>query len=47
MRKSLTIVFLLLSLLFLHACSPQPQTDVKRVQETAEQSKSNSTEKKN
>ncbi|WP_251636435.1 hypothetical protein [Sporosarcina sp. NCCP-2716] len=27
MRKSLPIVFLLLSLLFLHACSPQPRTD--------------------
>ncbi len=37
--------FLLITVLFLHACSPQPRTDVKPVQEAAEQPISSPTEK--
>lgn len=46
MRNRKIRLFLLIALLTLTACSPKPQTDVKPVQETAEQSMSGSPEKK-
>lgn len=46
MHKPFTTVFLLISLLFLHACSPQPRTELPPMQATKDESEVNLEEKR-